>query len=191
MTDVPIKVIGFNDGRMALKNNSKLYCIVKGLFTFFLVFLIIESIFWGEFLLVKESLSVWICVAITLAYLVKNGGHERKECYSELQFYKEFMIFYVPKHFIKYNDEKMEYQKIYYKDVIESVYRVNTRKIVIKGQLEEKHYKYITPNLVEENPCYSKKYNGMIKFYTIFDHEHDFKKIIETYTPLKIEERNE
>jgi len=191
MTDIPIKVIGFNDGRMTLKNDSKSYHIVRGLFIFFIVVLIIESIFFGEFLLAKESISVWLCVAFTFRYLIKNGGHERKECYSELQFYKEFMVFKVPKHHIRNNNEKMEYQKIYYKDVTESVYRVNTQKIVIKGELEEKHYKYIDLTSVAEKPCYSKKYNGMIKFYTMFDHEHDFKKIIETYTPLKIEERNE
>ena len=63
----------------------------------------------------------------------KQVGTERKECDCELQFYEDYVIFYVPKHHIGYKNDKMEVQKMYYKDVKNAEYRVNTRKIVITG----------------------------------------------------------
>lgn len=127
------------------------------------------------------------CVACAMIYLIKNGGHERVECPAQLQFYDEYMIFCVPKHHIKVGKDRMEIQKIYYKDVTRCQFRTNTRKMVICGMLEEIYYKYDKNDNVLNVPCFQKYYDGMIKFYTVFDYEHDFKKIIEENSPLTVE----
>lgn len=43
---------------------------------------------------------------------------------------------------------------------------------------------------VNSTPSYQRHYDGMIKFYTVFDYEHDFKEIIEKNSPLKVEYQN-
>lgn len=187
MSEQPVKVIGFNDGRMTPKNETLAYRTVKKLFIFFVVVSLIGSVVFKESFIAEGGISVWICIFITTGYLIKKGGHERKECYSELHFYKEYMVFYVPKHHIGYKNDKMEIQKMYYKDVTKSTFRTNTRKYVIMGKVEETHFKYIN-DIVSREPCYHKIYDGMIYFYTVFDFEHNFKEIIEKYTPLVIKE---
>lgn len=184
------EMVFFNDGRIAPKNDSRVYEIIKRIFVAFLVVLIGGSLLFDEFLFAKESIPVWICFVFVIGYLIKNGGHERSECPSQLQFYADYMVFYVPKHHIKVGKDQMEIQKIFYKDVTKCEFRTNTRKMVICGMLEETHYEYDKNDNLQKVPCYHKFYDGMIKFYTVFDFEHDFKKIIEANSPLKVEYQN-
>lgn len=181
------EIIYFNDGRMAPKNDSKAYEIIKKIFIVFLVALIGGSLLFGEFLFANESVPVCICVVFVAGYLIRNGGHERVECPSQLQFYDEYMVFYVPRHHIKAGKDRMEIQKIFYKDVTECQFRTNTRKMVIYGMVEETYYGYDKKGNIQKAPCFHKQYDGMIKFYTVFDFEHDFKKIIEENSPLRVE----
>lgn len=183
----PKEIIFFNDGRMTPKNDSKAYYIIKKIFYAFVVILICGSILFREFLFSGESIGIWVCLFIVLGYLKKNGGHERKECPSQLQFFNDYMIFYVPKHHIRVGKDQMEIQKIYYRDVTKCQFRTNTRKYVICGMLDEIHFKYDKQGAVESTPSYQKRYDGMIKFYTVFDYEHDFKEIIERNSSLKVE----
>lgn len=184
------EIVVFKDGRMTAKNDSKVYEIMKKIFLVFLIVLLAGSFLFKEFLFSGESISIWICLFIVIGYLVKNGGHERVECLSQLQFYNDYLVFYVPKHHIKSGKDQMEIQKILYKDVTKCEFRTNTRKMVICGMMEESHYEYDKNGNAKINPCYHKNYDGMIKFYTIFDVEHDFKQIIEKNSPLKVEYQN-
>lgn len=188
--NIPKKIISFNDARMSPKNETLVYDIVKKAFIACIVIILAGSIIFREFLPAELPGITWVCVLVVIVYLVKKGGHERRECPSELQFFDDYMIFAVPKHHVKRNTDLKEIQKIYYKDVTGCTYRVNTRKVVITGQLEEWHYKYDKVGNLQENTCYHKKYDGLIKFYTLFDTEHDFKKIIEENTPLQVTEES-
>ena len=80
----------------------------------------------------------------------------------------------------------MEIQKIYYKDVTKCDYRTNTRRLVIYGMMDLIIYNYNKQGIVEEKPSHQKRADGILSFYTIFDNEHDFKKIIEENSPLKV-----
>lgn len=181
------EIVYFNDGRMAPKNESKVYTLMKKVFIVFLIVLVLESLLFKEFLFADEPINVWLCFFITVGYLIKQGGYKRIESPSELQFYDEYMVFYVPKHYIKRGKERMEIQKIYYKDVTKCQFRTNTRKMVICGMMDEIYYKYDKNGNIEDAPSFQKHLDGMIKFYTVFDYEHDFKKIIERNTPLIVE----
>lgn len=187
--DIPKYTLCFNDGRMTAKNKTKAYQIVKLLFKIILAVLIIGSIIFGEFLLNGSSLSVWICLFIVIGYLLKNGGYERRAFPAELRFYEDYMIFYVPSYILD-NKNEMQIQKMYYKDVTSCVFRRNTRKMVISGTLDEVHYTYDKKGQLGTKPSYKKRYDGMIKFYTVFDVEHDFKEIIEKNSPLVVEFEN-
>lgn len=180
------EIVYFNDGRIAPKNDSRIYNIIKTVFYTIVIILIIGSFIVGEFLLAGESISVWVCFFIIFCYLIKNGGHERIECPSQLQLFDDYLIFFVPKHHIKAGRDQMEIQKIYYSDVIECEFRTITRKFVICGMIDEVDYGYDKQGNVKSKPCYKKRYDGMIKFYTVFDNEHDFKEIIERNSPLKV-----
>lgn len=179
----PKRIIQFYDGRMCPKNESFEYVFLRKMFVIILIILILGLILFKEFILGGPLLFI-----IVICVLIKSGGHTRVKCYSELQFYDDCMIFYVPKHHIKRNKDNMEIQKMFYKDVKECTYRVNTKKYVIFGELEETHYRYKNNQVIYKAPKYHKKYDGMIKFYTVFDNGIDFKKEIENFTPLKVKE---
>lgn len=183
-------IITFNDGRMGNKNETRAYIIIKNIFIVWVLVLIIGSLVFHEFLLGGESTAVWIFFFITLGYVIKNGGHKRVECLSELQFYDDYLIFYVPKYHISRGKDQMEIQKIFYKDVTKCEFRTYANRIVICGMMEESHYKYDKNNNLDNIPCYHKTYDGMITFYTDLDYEHDFIETIETHTPLKVNCRN-
>lgn len=180
------EIIYFNDGRMAPKNDSQLYNIIKKVFIVCIITMLILSLLFGEALFSEISISAWVCVFIIVGYLIKNGGHERVECPAQLHFYEEYLVFCVPKYHYGNGKERMEIQKIYYKDVTKCEFRTNTRKMVICGMMDETHYKYNKQGILDNIPSYQKHYDGMIKFYTVFDYEHDFKKIIEDNSPLKV-----
>lgn len=188
--ETPKAVVDFIDGRMASKNESTVYTIIKNVFIVFVVILVIGSIIFKEFLFSGESIAVWLCVIIVLGYLIKNGGHERVETLSQLLFFRDYMVFYVPKHHVKKGLDRMEIQKIYYRDVITCEFRTNTRKMVIRGMLDQTYYEYEKNGVVNSTPSYQRRYDGMIKFYTVFDYEHDFKAIIEKNSPLTVVYQN-
>ena len=175
---------------MTPKNDSMIYEIIKKVFIAVVIILIVGNFFFKEFLFADESISIWVCLFIIVGYLVKKGGYERVECPSQLIFYDDYMVFYVPKHHIKRGKDQMEIQKIFYKDVTRCEFRTNTRKMVITGMLEETHYEYDKNNNIKNVPSYHKIYDGMIKFYTVFDYEHDFKEIIEKNSSLKVDYQN-
>ena len=184
-------IITFNDGRMGNKNETRTYTIIKIFFIIYILVLIGGSLVFKEFLFAGESTAVWIFFFITLGYVIKNGGHKRVECLSELQFYDDYLIFYVPKYHISRGKDQMEIQKIFYKDVTKCEFRTYANRIVICGMMEESHYKYDkNNNNLDSIPCYHKTYDGMITFYTDLDYKHDFIETIETHTPLKVNCRN-
>lgn len=94
-------IINFTDGRMAPKNDTKTYYIIKNIFILFVIILIVGSLLFKEFLFKDESLAVWICFFIVFGYLLKTGGHQRVESTAQLLFYDDYLIFFVPKHHIK------------------------------------------------------------------------------------------
>ena len=188
--EIANEIIYFNDGRMASKNESKTYAIIKTIFVGFLIILICGSVLFKEFLFSGESIPVWICVFIVVSYLMKNGGHERVECPSQLQFFDTYMIFYVPKYHYKKGKERMDLHKIYYKDVTICKFRANIQKMVICGMMDVSYYEYDKEKRLNKKPTFQKHCNGIIKFYTIFDSEHNFIDIIEKNSPLKIEIEN-
>lgn len=184
------EIVCFNDGRMTPKNDTKIYFVIKKAFWIILVLIALGSIVFNEFLLAGESLPIWTCFVVIGGYLLKNRGYERVECPSEIHFYDEYMVFYVPKHHLRQGKDQMEIQKISYCDVTKCQFRTNIRKVEIYGMLEEVHYEYDAQGVVNKTPSYQKRYDGMIKFYTVFDYQHDFVEIIERNTPLKVDLEN-
>lgn len=180
------EIVTFNDGIMCRKNDTKIYDVMLKIFLAFVIILIVGSLFFKDFLFGDESIAVWLCFFLVLAYLIKYGGHIRKECPAQLEFYDDYLIYTVKDH-IKLDKDRLEIQKIFYKDVYKCDYRTNTRAVVICGMMEETYYLYNKNGDISNTPSFHKYYDGMIKFYTVFDDEHDFKEMIETNTPLKVE----
>lgn len=184
------EIIGFNDGRPVPINDTLTADIYRKLFLGFCAALVVGSIVFKEFLFADESVYIWGCFLVALLAYFKLGKKERRECFSELLFFDDYMIFYVPKHHIKHGNERMEIQRMYYKDVKESEFRTNTRKMCIFGMVDEVHYKYDKNGKLCEKPSYQRRYDGMIFFYTMFAEEHDFKELIERNSTLTIKYSN-
>lgn len=86
--------------------------------------------------------------------------------------------------------ERMELYKIYYKDVKMCKYRVNIGKMCIYGMLDLEYYNYDKSGNLNKKKPFKNHCDSMIKFYTVFDNEHDFVQIIERNTPLKVQFEN-
>ena len=183
-------ILKFNDGRLVPKNETLLFSIVQKLACAFALVLVVGSFLFHEFLLSGVSMTVWVCIIITVVYLIQNGGRIRKECYTELQFYNDFLIQYVPKHYISKKKSREEYYKIFYKDIKECNYRKVTKKVVILGKIEGIFYKYKKNGEVETEPSYHKITDTITKFYTIFEPDIDFVREIEIHSPIKVNIQN-
>ena len=180
----PNFVVEFTDGRM-YPNNDTWVCYI------------IHKIFWASVILMlilllispKEGQAILgasgTCLLIVFFYLKKTGGHTRKECTGILKFYDEYIEFISPKHHVHVGYDEMEYQRINYKDVTKCEFRVNERKLVIQGNLHEINWRYRKDGSLKET--FNKHYNGMIKFYTIFERQLDLVSTIEEHSPLKVD----
>lgn len=184
------EVVDFTDGRMMPKNESTLYIIMKRIFIVLIIIVALGSVVFGEFLLAGESILVWVGIFVILGYLIKNGGYERKECPAQLQFYDDYMIFFMPRYKIKKNKYRMEISKIYYKDISACKFRTNVQKMVIYGMMDVEYFEYNCVGNIKKTPNYQKRLDGIIKFYTVFDGKHNFVDIIEKNTPIKVEIEN-
>lgn len=180
------EIVDFNDGIFMPKNESTLYITMKRIFIALIIAVALGSVVFGEFLLAGESILVWTGIFVICGYLIKNGGYERKECPAQLQFYEEYMVFYIPKCHIKKGKDRMEIQKIYYKDITTCKFRTNVQKIVILGRMDVEYYWYDCKGNVNKKPDFQNHCDGIISFYTVFDGKHNFVDIIEKNSPIKV-----
>ena len=84
------EIIYFNDGRMAAKNESTIYVVIKNVFIICIIAILVLSLLFGESIFSEISIPMWVCIFIVVGYLIKNGGHERVECPAQLHFYEEY-----------------------------------------------------------------------------------------------------
>ena len=180
------EIIYFNDERIAPKNESHLYIIIRNVFIVCIIAILVLSLLFRESLFSEMSISTGLCIFIIAGFLIKKGGYKKIECPSQLQFFDDYLVFYVPKHYIKKGRERMEIQKIYYKDVTKCDYRTNARRLVIYGMMEFTFYDYDKQGKIGNHPSLQRHADSILSFYTVFDNEHDFKKIIEENSPLKV-----
>ena len=73
------EIIYFNDGRIAPKNETTIYVVVKNAFIVCIIATLVLSLLFGESIFSEISIPVWVCVFIIVSFLVKNGGHTRIE----------------------------------------------------------------------------------------------------------------
>lgn len=182
----PNYILKFHDGRVVPKNESKPYLIVRNLFYFFLAITIIGSIAFGKFLLAETSFTAWGCILVTVVYLFRNGGSTREPCYTELWFYDDYFVQYVPRHYYSKKNIRREYYKMFYKDIKECIYRTNTGKFDFFGLIEGTFYKFDKNGQIEEKPSYHKTVDAITKFYTTFEPDINFVAEIETHSPIKV-----
>ena len=188
-SEKPKETIYFNDGRMQRKNDTKIYSIIHTVFWIAIVIIVIGNIIFKDFLSIEESSGIAIGLFIIGIYLLK-GGHVRRECPAQLIFYEDFLIFYTPRFHMQRGQERMELYKIYYKDVKMCKYRVNIKKMCIYGMLDLEYYNYDKSGNLNKKKPFKNHCDSMIKFYTVFDNEHDFVQIIERNTSLKVQFEN-
>ena len=86
------EIIYFNDGRMAAKNESTIYVVIKNVFIICIIAILVLSLLFGESIFSEISIPMWVCIFIVVGYLIKNGGHERVECPAQLHFYENMSV---------------------------------------------------------------------------------------------------
>ena len=123
----------------------------------------------------------------TISYLWKTRGYERKPSPCELRFYADYLVFFRPRIYYTKRNIRQEYYKYFYKDIKVSEYRTKVKKINLYGVYEGILCKYKKDGTLNTPPSYHRTVDSICNFYTVFEPNIDFVKIIETYTPIKIE----
>ena len=86
----------------------------------------------------------------------------------------------IPRYVLKFNEGHMTPKH-------ESVAKDIVKKINLYGVYEGILYKYKKDGTLNTPPSYHRTVDSICNFYTVFEPDIDFVKIIETYTPIKIE----
>ncbi len=175
---------------MALQNESLGYEILKHLLRIFFIIFIIGCIVFRENLLKEMSYGAITCLVLALVYFASAGKQYRAPLECEIRFYDEYFTFEWPKWHYGYNKNRREWQKMYYKDVTECIYRINNQKWDFFGKVEEIHWEYDKAGVMKSEPNYHRTYEGIIKFYAVFAPDINFKEEIQKYTPIQIVEHN-
>lgn len=183
----PKYVLKFKEGNMVPKHESFVKDIIKILFYMYLVILVFGSILSGSFLFMEMSLSAKMCFFMVIGYLLKTRGYERKPSPCELWFYDDYLILFRPRVYYTKRNIRQEYYKYFYKDIKKCEYRTVVKKMNLYGVYEGIYYKYKKDGSLTAKPTYHRTVDSICRFYTVFEPNIDFVKIIETYTPIKVE----
>ena len=107
--------------------------ILKKLFLFVIIGLIVCSVIFGENMFAEMGFSGIVAIVFVAGVLIKNGGHEDVPSPIELQFYDEYLIVYRPKRYLNKHETRKEFAQFYYKDITECEYAEKSKMIRIFG----------------------------------------------------------
>lgn len=182
----PNYVLQFDDEQFVPKNETPFFLFVKWFFVVFVFFVILGSILFQDLLWADFSLSIWFCIISVCFYILQNNGVHSERCRMQLQFYDDYLVQYIPKRYYSKTLSRMEYRKIYYKDVKRCVFHQNLGKIVIYGLVECRFHDYNGDVVVYKPLLNNPIHNRFVEFYVTFSPAIDFVSEIENHSPLKV-----
>lgn len=185
--ETPNYVLTFNDGFMSPQKESIAKDIVSYMLVLSGILMLAVAIFFGLEALKEIPVTVWLCLAVGIMYLVSQGGCVRCPSPCELWFYDEYLVQYCERRYYSKRNIRKEYYKFFYKDITKCVYRTEVKKFDIYGVVEATFYKYDKNGNVGAVPCKHLKAEAVSVFYTVFEPTIDFVDEIEMHSPIRIE----
>ena len=126
-----------------------------------------------------------IVVAIRVTFL--NGKKEYIPSLMELQFYDSYIIIYRPKRYYSRKVTRMEINKMLYSNITKCIYKSNSKRLHIYGNVDATWYNYDANGVVSSTPTYSRMVtNTLCYLSTRCAQDVDFKTEIETHSPIKV-----
>ena len=161
--------------------------ILKKLFLFVIIGLIVCSVIFGENMFAEMGFSGIVAIVFVAGVLIKNGGKEDVPSPIELQFYDEYLIFYQPKRYLGKRVTERRITKFYYKDITKCVYYEKLQRLHIYGGGTSRWYNYRKDGSLPEEPTGTRSTDdGMTLISTRCAPDVDFKKEIEEHSPIKV-----
>lgn len=186
----PNYVLRFNEGALVPKKNSSSLQKLRPYILVVIAIILIASFVFGENLFGELSgLARGILLSLAFGTLF-SVTDERVPKPVELWFFNEYLIIYRKHHFYSKKLSRLEYDKIYYKDISSCEFRAKTQRINIYGIFEGKWYDYNKDGSVSAEPSYHKTKNTICYFYTMFSNSEMIIKEIESHSPIRINRIN-
>ena len=129
------------------------------------------------------------CLLIVLAVGVSFIGGKKTDIPSpiELQFYDSYIIIYRPKRYYSRKVTRMEINKMLYSNITKCIYKSNSKRLHIYGNVDATWYNYDANGVVSSTPTYSRMVtNTLCYLSTRCAPDVDFKTEIETHSPIKV-----
>ena len=126
-------------------------------------------------------------IILAIMVTVITSKQENVPSPMELQFYDDYLILYRPKRYYSKKVIRMEINKMPYSKITRCVFRVQSQRIHIYGDVASTWYNYDKNGNIPQTPTYNRMVaDAMCYFSTRCATDIDFKQEIEAHSPLQV-----
>lgn len=126
-----------------------------------------------------------IAVAIGVAFV--GGKKENVPSPIELQFYEDCLIIYRPKRYYSRKVTRMEINKMMYSDIKRCVYKAQSKRVHIYGNVFAQWYNFDSNGNISKTPTYDRFVTDTLCYFSTRCAEGvNFKQIIEENSPIQV-----
>lgn len=184
----PNYILQTNDDVLVPKNKSKALYTMKIVILVIIAIIVIASLLFQENIFVELPWTVRILLIIlTIGIFVKSGETEYAPSPMELQFFDEYMIFYLPKRYYSRRLTRKEIVKMNYSDIKKCVYKTQSKLVHFYGNAVSTWWNYKKDGTIPQSPTETRNVtDGLMYFGTRFMDDIDIVKEIEEHSPVKV-----
>ena len=186
--DKPNYVLKTNEAVLMPKEQSNSYIFIKKGVLIIVAILILGSLIFQENLFFELSWTARV-ILIVLAVVFLFFGEKKIDVPSpiELQFYDEYLILYRPKRYYSKKVTRMEFNKMLYTDITRCIYKANSQRLHIYGNVAATWYNYDANGVVPSTPTYNRMVTDTLCYMsTRCAPDVDFKSEIESHSPIQV-----
>lgn len=151
--------------------------------------IVLGSLIFHDNLFSELSWSARILLIVLAIGVTLYGG--KKEYFPspmELQFFDDYLVLYLPKRYYGKHLTRMQIDKMKYSDITKCVYKTQSQRIHIYGDGISIWYNYRADGTIPQNPTEKRSFKERLIYFDIrLAPEIDFKKEIETHSPIKVD----
>ncbi len=184
----PNYILKANEAVLIRTDRGKGYNFLKKMVIGICAVILIGSIIFRESLLAElDSTSKVLLLGLIVGLFVNRGKLEDTPSPIELQFFDDYLILYRPKRYYNKKTTRMEYNKMLYSTITKCVYKSQSKRVHIYGDLIAKWYNYDSNGVVSPKPTYDRVVKEtMVYFSCKCALEVDFVREIEEHSPLRV-----
>lgn len=184
----PNYVLKINEAVLVPKDTNKGILIIKIAVWIIVGMIVLGSLILQDNLLVEITWTTrMLLIAVAIGMMFVGVKKENVPSPIELQFYDDHLVVFRPKRYYSKNVIRMEINKMMYTDIKKCVYKAQSKRVHIYGNILAKWYNYDSNGNVSQTPTYDRFVtDALCYFSTRCAVGVDFKQIIETYSPVKV-----